>query len=296
MKQICFVVDGNWYLHRVWFTLRTSRPVEEVLPHNFVSLIMKDACAVKATHILIGFDGPNVFRHKIFPDYKGNRDKDKEQTKGNVGDDGEEGEEGGREIYSYLPAVRAYLEMAGLTWIQPRIYEADDVFSSASHQYGALPNTKVVGGARDKDSYQSLRPNVVGYDSAADPPHYITMAYAEKSKGVRVSQMVMYQTLIGDKIDNIPTLLPPAAAKKVIHRWGSFKAWFAGGTREDKVWLRANQVKLALNKRLVEMVKDLSLPELDALRMAKKERLNMPKSWYAYRDFLYPKSKGLFRR
>ncbi len=291
MKQVIFCVDGNWYLHRVWFTLRTSRPIEEVLPFNFVSLILKDACAVKATHVLVAFDGPNVFRHKIFPEYKGNRDADK--AKGNVGDDGEEG---GREIYSYLPAVRAYLEMAGLAWVQPRTHEADDIFASASHQYGALANTKVVGGAKDKDSYQSLRANVVGYDSTAEPPRYITVAFAEKSKGVKVSQMVMYQTLIGDKIDNIPTLKPPVAAKKLIQQWGSFKKWFAGGTKEDKVWLRANQVKLALNKRLVEMVTDLSLPELGALKMAKKERLNMPKSWYAYKDYLYPKTKGLFKR
>ncbi len=290
--DVVFAVDGNWYLHRVWFTLKTSRPIEDVLPHNFVALVLKDACAVRATHIVIAFDGPNVFRHHIYHEYKGNR-KEKE-GKGQVGDDGDEA---GKDIYAYLPAVRDYIDAAGLTWIQPRKHEADDVLASVAAQYGTLANTKVVLGAKDKDGYQSLRhKKVVAYDSTAEPPRYITADIAEKSKGVLVTQMVMFQTLIGDKIDNIPTLKPPAQAKKIINKWGSFKAWFAGGTKEDKVWLRANQVKLVLNRKLVEMAVDLSLPDLDTLKMAKLDRQDMPRSWYAYKDFLYPKTKGLFGR
>jgi DNA polymerase-1 len=277
-----FIVDGNWYLHRVWFTLRTKRPIEEALPYALVGLIMKDACAVRATHLLVAFDGPSVFRYKIYPEYKATR-------KGKQG--GKDQEEGATDIYSYLPAVRAGLEAAGICWIQPKTYEADDVLASAAGQYSG----RVILGSRDKDGYQSLNDHTVAYDSTPDAPVFITREAIEKKFGFSVSQMVMYQTLIGDAIDNIPSLRPPAKAKKIIQTWGSFAAWFKG-SKEDRAWIRANEVALRLNKKLVSMATDLALPELQSLRVPKLKRENMPKPWYAYQDLCYPKSRGLFKK
>ncbi len=291
-----FVVDGNWYLHRCFFTIRSSRPLEEVLPQNFLGLVMKDACALKATHVMVAFDGPKVFRYDIFPDYKANRTESKEAIKVGKEDD----DEPGRDIYSALPATRELLDKCGVVWIQPKKYEADDVLASVSRQYRSVKvegkRIKVVLGSQDKDGYQSLAANVTAYNSAAQPPQVIDIAMAEKSKGVTIDQMVMYQTLIGDAIDNIPQLMKPGEAKKTIKRWGSFKAWFAGATKEEKRWLIANQVKLRLNRQLVEMKIDINLPELNELRVAKLRLENMPRAWYAYMDLMYPKSKSLFRR
>lgn len=282
-------IDGNFYLHRVWFTMRTSRPIEDVLPKAFVGLVMKDACAVNATHLLVAFDGPSVFRYSIFPDYKASRNKEK-----TVASTDEEVPE--VQIYSYLPHIRAMLEKCGIIYTQPKRHEADDVLASMSWQYGSLPNTKVVMGSGDKDGYQSLRSNVIAYNSSQNPPDIITCAVAEKRKGISVSKMVMYQTLIGDGIDDIPQLMKPAAARKIINRWGTFKEWFANADKDEKRWLRANQVALSLNKKLVEMDCNLPLPEVAELRVPKLALNDMPRAWYTYQSFLYPKSKGLFRR
>lgn len=284
-----FCVDGNWYLHRVWYTLNTKRPIEEVLPNNFLSLVMKDACAVGATHVLVAFDGAKVFRYKVYPAYKANRDGPKgESTK----DD-----EGGKQIYEYLKAVRDHLTEAGICWVQNSTHEADDVNASAAVQYSELPDTVVVLGAKDKDVYQVLSSKVRLYDSSAKPtPRFITQAKAEKAKGVGVSKMVMYQTLIGDKIDNIPSLMRPATAQKTINKWKSFKDWFDKGTDEDRRWLRVNQVKLRLNRQLVELKKDLSIPSIAELKVPKLKRQGMPKAWYVFQDLTYPKMKGLFKR
>lgn len=268
--------------------MRTSRPIEDVLPYNFLGLMMKDACATNASHVLVAFDGSHLFRHEIFPEYKANR-TGKSSTV-HLDNDG-----GGAEIYSYLPHVRSFLESAGIVWMQNKRYEADDALASAAVQYGGLPDTKVIMASKDKDGYQSLRSNVVAYDSTSEPPVYITVDVAEKKKGIKVEHMVMYQTLIGDKIDNIPALKSPQAAKKVINTWGSFKAWF-DNSKEERAWLRANQAKLQLNRMLVEMQTDLMLPELSELVVPKLDRQNMPRAWYAYQSFRYPKTKGLFKR
>lgn len=288
--QVILAVDGNWLLHRVFYTLRTSRPIEEVLPHNFVGLIMKDACLAKATHIVVAFDGPTVFRYKIYPDYKASRHAEKAA-------DAEDNDEPQKDIYQYLPAVRKHLERAGLTWIQSSKYEADDVLCSAANQWSILPQVKqVVLDAWDKDGYQSLLPKVIAFSSVEDPPRKINAQYAEHKWGVKREQMVMYQTLIGDDTDDIPQIMTPAKAKAACNKWLSFQNWHANGSEDDKRWLRKNMIALRLNRKLVEMVKDISLPDIDTLVVPKLTRPEMPPAWHVYQSFRHPKSRGLFGR
>lgn len=282
-----FCVDGNYYLHRCWSTLKTSRPIEDVLPKNFLGLVLRDACAIKATHILIGFDGPAIFRYDVYPDYKIER-----RTKALQRDDDADGS---KEIYTYLPAVRELLDACGVVWMQKKKYEADDIMASVMVQMSNA-DTEIIGGTGDKDIFQALMKNCKVYNSAPKPPLVITPEKAEKKKGVPISGMIMYQTLLGDKIDSVPQVLPEGQARKAVMKWRTFKNWFAKGTKEDKRWLNANQAKLMTNRKLVELVTDLSLPEVHELKVPKKQIENMPRTWYAYQDILYPKSKGLFKR
>lgn len=282
-----FVVDGNYYLHRCWSTLKTSRPIEDVLPHNFLSLVLKDACILKATHLLIGFDGPSIFRYDVYPDYKIER-----RTKALQRDDDADGS---KEIYTYLPATRELLDKCGIVWIQRKKYEADDIMASVMVQM-STSKLQVIGGTGDKDIFQALMQNCRVYNSGIKPEITITPDRAEKKKGVPISGMVMYQTLLGDKIDSVPQLLPPVKAKNAVLKWKSFKNWYAKGTDEDRKWLNVNQAKLIINRKLVELVTDLSLPELKELKVPKKRLEDMPRTWYAFQDMLYPKSRGLFKR
>lgn len=282
MKKI-LVFDGNFYLHRAWFTLRTSKPIETVFPASFCSLLLRDACYVKATHILVCFDGPKVFRYDIYPDYKANRDKKQ------VHEDGE-----GLNIYAYLPLIRDYLSSAGLTWVQSEKHEADDMLASAAAQW-ASHRVHVILGSRDKDGFTHLNSNVTALDSTPDTPLIITHDTVFKKTGLKPCQWVMYQTLLGDAIDNVPRLLSPKKAIAVVSKYGSFAAWFAEGSAEDKQWLRLNQMKLRLNKHLVEMKTDLALPDIQSLVVPKLKLENMPRSFYAYQDLLYPKARSLFK-
>jgi DNA polymerase-1 len=281
-----FVVDGNWYLHRCFFTLKTSRPIGDVLPLNFLGLVCKDACAVRATHVLVCFDGPQVFRYKLYPEYKANR-REK--------DVGDSEDEGGKDLYQYLPQVRKLLADCGIAFRQSAKHEADDCLTSAGIKWG--DDHIVIFGTADKDTYQGLRKNVSAYNSTAKPtPIMVTAAKAEKKKGVPISGMVMFQTLTGDPTDNVPELLSPGKAKAAVNKWGTFKQWYTKGTKEDRRWLTVNQVALQLNRKLVELVTDISLPDLDELRPQKKQIEDMPRAWYELQAFLYPKSKGLFKR
>lgn len=295
-KMHLFVVDGNWYLHRLFFALKTSRPLEEALPYAFISLICKDAMKVRATHILICFDGPDVFRYKVYPDYKIDRQEAKAAAALERDDD-----EPGKEIYAYLPAVRAYTTKVGLKWAQQKIYEADDLLVSAAHQWSALyPGIRITLGAQDKDLYQALTSLICLYDSSAKPePRRIKVADAERKKGVPVAQMVDYQTLLGDSIDSIPGFPGMGAGKikAVLNKYGSIRNWYAKGSAEDKLWLTKNQVALKRNRELVTMVATAAIPtDAQVLRLAKvvEGSKDFPVTWHLYNGWLYPKTKGLF--
>lgn len=290
-KARIFFVDANWYLHRTYFIMRTrtSRPLEEVLPHSFLSMVLKDAVAVKATHILIAFDGSSVFRYDIYPDYKRSR-SDKSKV--------EKEEEGYQDVYASLPNIRKLCAKIGVTLVQHKKYEADDFWASAAHQYSAL-GYDVVGGGKDKDGFQCLKKGVRLYDSSAKPePKYMTAEKAEKLKGVPISKMIMLQTLLGDAIDDIPQVLSLAKAKAVCNKYKSVKDWMEKADKETRRFILANQAKLILNNKLVTLRTDLALPDPEALKPAKNRHddLNLSKWWYAHQDLCWPKTKGLFSK
>ncbi len=293
MERI-YVVDGNWILNRVFHTYgqKTERSLGDALPKPFIGLVLKDAVRIKAKHVLIAFDGHDIFRYGIYPSYKASRQEAKEEKRRQA----EDSEERYREVYECLPQLRKLCADLGLTFIQHKKYEADDVGASAAVQYVKAGYDVVIGG-QDKDGYQVLGPNVRMYDSSAKPePKWITAEKAEKSKGVPVSKMIMLQTLIGDPIDDIPQIITPAKAKRACNTYGSVKAFFEAADPETKKLLRAKQSQLVINRQLVTLKTDLALPDPATLKPAKKQIEDQSQWWYAHQDLCWPKTKGLFRR
>lgn len=286
MERI-LVVDGNWYLHRCFFTFKSSRPMEEVLPYSLLALVLKDAVQVKAPNILVAFDGNSVFRYSIYKNYKASR-SEKQAA--------QESEEGYRDVYACLPQVRELFARCGIYLLQHKKYEADDVWASAAAQYSAM-GYDVVGGGKDKDGFQVLRKNVRMYDSSAKPePKYMTVEKAEKLKGVPVSKMIMYQTLLGDSIDDIPQVLSPAKAKAVCLKYRSIKEWFEKSDKETQRFIRSKQAQLMINNKLVTLKTDLALPDPKLLKPPKVQIEGLNQWWYAHQELCWPKSRGLFGR
>jgi len=295
--ETIFVPDANWYLHRAFNTLRSHRPPEEALPYHLLSMIMKDALAVKANYLMVPFDGPSVFRYKVYPEYKANRN----DRKGEEPVDADNAEPKA-DIYSYLPYIYALFEKLGIIYFQPQNHEADDVLRSVAKVYGG--RYKVVGGTQDKDGYQWLTEFCRMYDASAkgpdgkSRPRYIDVAYAEKKKGVPVAQMVDYQTLIGDKIDNIPPIkgMGPVAAKKILDQYGSILNWHKK-SKADKAFIASQADNIRRNRKLVKLCEDVlppnDLSEWKMRKIHKPDKL-LSKSFHEYINWLYPKSKGLF--
>jgi 5'-3' exonuclease len=298
-----FVVDSNWYIYRAFSVLKNKmhRPMEEALPYALLGMICNDAIAVGADYVIAAFDGPKVFRYKIYPEYKANRT-------GKIGiadSDAENAEDGTTDkdrMYACLPYVFQLFDKVGLSYYVPKIYEADDVLCSIARKYGG--DYKVICGTQDKDAYQYLTDYVWLYDSSAKgkdgkkKPKWIRPKDAEKIKGVKIRQMVAYQTMIGDKGDNVQPIkdMSPAKVKKILKEHGSIKRW--GLSHKDNArFLTVHSVKIALNRKLVTLV-DTAYPPGDIaewkLTKQKPKDRWLGAGYHELHNFMYPKTKGLF--
>lgn len=265
-------VDGNWVLFRA----ASVQPESTLDPSTdiakrFVGMICRDAAAVKATHLFVAFDGPRNFRYEIDKEYKANRGE-----KSNV--------------YDYLGGLLEYLAMLGIPSVQLSKYEADDILCSVANKY---PN--VVIATKDKDAYQYLKDGVILYDSSnkvnGKPSPKITKhTDVEAIYGVPAKLMVDLQTLIGDKIDNVPSIVPKSKAIKGLLKYGSITEW-ASKDKEFKSVCRYYKDRLVKNQKLVKLVSNVKI-EVPGINWNLDSKL--PTSYIQYRDQQNPKSKGLF--
>jgi DNA polymerase I len=297
-----FVVDSNWYLWRAYHTTNSSRPINDVLPYNLLSMICRDSVELQADYVLCAFDGPKNFRKKLNPHYKANRD-------GKVGNGDEYGEqeEGTNikaQVYGALPHIYDLFARVGLPFYTPRQHEADDVLKSV-----ALANYKkyrVVCGTEDKDAYQYLISDRIRlYDSSAKSkdgkrkPKFIDREAAEKKKGVTVEQMVDFQTLIGDKGDNVFPIkdMTPGRAKKILSQYGSVRNWVKT-CKEDRMYITQHLEHLRMNRQMVLLREDALPPgDVEEWKLLKEKPADkfLSRNFHTLHELMWPRTRGLFR-
>jgi 5'-3' exonuclease len=172
-----------------------------------------------------------------------------------------------------MAAVRKYLAEAGLTVCAPKRYEADDVMRSIAHQ----ADCKVVLGTVDKDLIQAL---------IDDHVHMWTKTggYLDVRKlKVPPERMLVYQTLHGDTIDNVPQLVTEAPAIRTANAFASIND-YAHSSDESMEWCLQWRDELTRNHKLVKLVTDLDVPLSAPIEF--RGHGWYPKSYNELRDFV----------
>ena len=267
-----FLVDGNWYLHRAYSIAGQVDP-KDAVAKLFVSLICKDALATRSKKLFVGFDGSDIFRYKLYKKYKANRSEGSGEQTDNL-------------IYKIsMPHVQNILNMIGISWLQEPEYEADDLLVSTSKLDGTF-----ILGAQDKDYYQALNKRVQMYCSVGNA-RYITVKDCKAKFGLPPKKMVMYQSLIGDSIDNIPQILSPAKAKQLCLEYDSLQDV---EDPELKEFLLVNKARIQRNKKLVKLVTNVPGIPTSLKSDAHRKWSLAPRSLVNYVAFVNPKTKSLF--
>ncbi|MGE0758324.1 MAG: DNA polymerase I, partial [Pirellulaceae bacterium] len=135
-------------------------------------------------------------------------------------------------------------------------YEADDILATLAHHTEARGgNCVLVTG--DKDCRQLISDHVSVYNIRKD--EMCGQAQLDAEWGVRPEQVVDFQALVGDSVDNVPgvPLIGPKNAKELLQRFGTLENLFEhvdelpAGKRRDN--LRAYRDQALLSRQLVRL-------------------------------------------
>lgn len=147
--------------------------------------------------------GP-TFRHDLYDAYKADRGEMPE------------------ELATQLPKIRELLAALAIPVLGQPGYEADDVLATIARKCDqAGVRCLLVTG--DKDCRQLISDQVSIYNIRKDEEFAASELLADW--GIRPEQVVDFQALVGDKVDNVPgvPLIGPKIAKELLDTYGTLE-------------------------------------------------------------------------
>ncbi|SEF83524.1 DNA polymerase I [Jhaorihella thermophila] len=255
------LIDGSAFIFRAYHALPPLTRKSDGLPvgavAGFCNMLQRyvdgDHGADAPTHLAVIFDakGDN-FRHKLFPDYKANR------------------EEMPEDLRPQIPLTRAATEAFNIPSIELEGFEADDIIATLTCR-ARQAGGRVTIVSSDKDLMQLVGGGV----EMMDPMKNIRIDRdgVIKKFGVPPEKVVDVQALAGDSIDNIPGApgIGIKTAALLINEWGDLETLLdhAEEIRQPKrrQTLIEKRDQIELSKKLVQldckMPLDVSLDDLE---------------------------------
>jgi DNA polymerase-1 len=254
------LIDGSGFIFRAYHAiphLSTTKGVPTNAVYGFTNMLLKALREHAPTHVALVFDaGRKSFRNDLDPSYKANRT------------------EAPDDLAVQFPLVRDVARVLNVPVVEEPGVEADDVIATLAVRARA-EGWEVVVVTGDKDFAQLVDEKLSLYDPMAEASGrggWTGPAEVEKKLGVAPAQVVEYQTILGDKIDNVPGIpgVGEVTAAALVRHFGTVEAMLARpeeipaavarGGEKLREKLVANTERLRLNRRLVELKRDLALP------------------------------------
>ena len=247
------LVDGHSLAYRAFYALpldnfatSSGQPTNAVF--GFTSMLINALKDEKPTHLAIAFDvSRETFRKEMFAEYKANRAKSPD------------------EFRSQLPLINNVIEALQITGIGVKGFEADDVIATLAKQ-GEKKGMRVSILTGDRDAYQLVNDSITvlyARKGVSDIARMTPSAVFEKYE-LTPQQYPDFAALRGDPSDNLPSV--PSVGEKTAIKWikqyGNLEELINHASEiTGKVGdaLRANLDQVKLNRKMTELVKDVSL-------------------------------------
>lgn len=234
------LIDGNSLLFRAYYGVHSRLTRSDGTPtgavYGFLNMILPVLGAAKPDDSFICvFDASRqTFRQKIYPEYKANRD------------------ETPADLIKQSFMVRDCMAAIGMPVLCIPDVEADDVIATLSKKFCDMHDkTRII--SSDKDLMQLVSNCVFMYDGMKQTEIHEPGVF--EKFGVKPSQVIDAQSLIGDTSDNVPGVhgIGPKKAAELINQFGSL----------DGIYEHINEIK---NER----VRNLLIDGRDAAYISKK--------------------------
>ena len=239
-RKTLYLIDGSSYIFRAFFGVRHQLATSKGFPTNalygFINMLQKVIREEKPDYLVVAFDSPDkTFRHKIYPNYKANRDAPPEELS--------------RQFPYFEPLVKAY----GLSSIRRPGFEADDIIGTLAKK-GKQKGLEIVIVSGDKDMMQLISPHIYMLDTMKNKK-FMDKEVVEKF-GVQADKVVEVMGLMGDSSDHIPGVagVGPKTAAELIRKFGSIEALYK---RIDEVEKKNVKEKLERDKENAFMSREL---------------------------------------
>ncbi|OYW20825.1 MAG: DNA polymerase I, partial [Planctomycetales bacterium 12-60-4] len=248
MPEVVYLIDTFSLIFQVFHAIPgMTGPSGQ--PTNAIFGISRDLVTLVRDHkpgwLIFAWESsePGV-RYEIYPEYKANRSETPE------------------DLSPQIPRIRELVEAFGVPIVDHPGWEADDVIATLSRQ-AVERGYEVRIVTSDKDARQLLGPQVHLYNLRKAT----VMGEAEllQDWGVRPDQVVDFQSLVGDAVDNVPgvPLVGPKKAAQLLQQFGTLDEVLTHADEAPGAKLRENLKTYAdqalLSRQLVRLNTELPL-------------------------------------
>jgi DNA polymerase-1 len=254
------LIDASGFVYRAYHALpplTTTRGQPTHAAYGFTTMLLKALRERAPTHVAVVFDAARrSFRHDLDPGYKATRPETPDDLK------------------VQFPLVREVARALRVPVVEESGVEADDVIATLACRAREL-GWDVVVVTGDKDFAQLVDEKVTLYDPMAEASGrggWTGPAEVQKKLGVRPDQVVEYMAILGDKIDDVPGIpgVGEVTAAALVRHFGTVEAMLSRpeeipaavsrGGEKLREKIVANAERIRLNRALVTLKRDLSLP------------------------------------
>lgn len=217
-------------------------------PTNAVFGFTRDIFAIldrKPSYMVCALDSPGPGkRDEIFDRYKANRTEIPE------------------DLRPQIPLIKQLLQGFRIPGIECSGWEADDVIATMTRQ-AVEQGLDVVIVSTDKDARQLLGPHVRMLNCRKN--EFYNEASLMGDWGVRPDQVVDFQSLVGDAVDNVPGVpkIGPKTAKTLIEQFGTLENILANASKAPGKKVQENLAEFAdqalMSRELVRLRQDLPI-------------------------------------
>lgn len=257
MKTI--LIDGNSLIYRTFYAIRemfNTKGMPTNAIYGFVNILVKIQDEFKPDCLAVAFDlKGETFRHEIFSDYKGGRQRMPE------------------DLETQFPVLKELLTKMDITILEKEGYEADDIIGTLA-KMGKLKGfqTEIITG--DRDAFQLVDDDItiLYTKKGITDLEIVNKAWIEEKYGLKPADLIELKALMGDSSDNIPGIagIGEKTGIKLVKEFGSLESLYS---RIDELKGKQKE-KLANGKDMAFLSRELGIIDTQVPLEIEYETLN----------------------